>query len=261
MNLMSTASTLGQIGVNYLGNNTPVPRGIINIVAPDGTKWPDQSVQCWIEESHKDELEISQHPVEYGASITDHAFKRPSEVVVKVGWSNSPTADSGWKSTLQGLAVANSPLAASVSNAYSLYQGAQSALNGADPGQINGIYAYLLAMQRMMCLFSLETTKLLYDDLLIKSISTETDSRHANDLVVTLVCQQVILVETSVIDLKLTNQKSAETMTPNNLGLTSLSAELKTVASPPTLPSPTLPPALYNPPAVSTGSPLLGVAY
>ena len=38
-----------------------------------GTVIPD----VVIEEAHRDELIITQHPVEKGATITDHAFARP----------------------------------------------------------------------------------------------------------------------------------------------------------------------------------------
>jgi hypothetical protein len=41
-----------------------------------------------VEEDHTDDLTITEHPVESGAAITDHAFKRPAEVRVRVGWSD-----------------------------------------------------------------------------------------------------------------------------------------------------------------------------
>jgi len=42
-----------------------------------------------IEEDHDDELIITQHPVELGAIISDHAYKKPSEVRVRCAWNNS----------------------------------------------------------------------------------------------------------------------------------------------------------------------------
>jgi hypothetical protein len=42
-----------------------------------------------IEESGRDELEITRHPVERGAVITDHAFKHPPELIIRCGWSDS----------------------------------------------------------------------------------------------------------------------------------------------------------------------------
>ena len=52
------------------------------------------AAQVTLEESHSDQLEISDHPVQQGASITDHAYKRPAELTIKCGWSNSPASAS-----------------------------------------------------------------------------------------------------------------------------------------------------------------------
>lgn len=42
-----------------------------------------------IEEKHKDELIITEHPTEAGASISDHAYMEAPELSMKVGWSES----------------------------------------------------------------------------------------------------------------------------------------------------------------------------
>ena len=59
----------------------PVPSGV-PALAPF-------TAQVTIEEVHMDELVITEHPVEQGASITDHAFKKPAELLLRLGWSNS----------------------------------------------------------------------------------------------------------------------------------------------------------------------------
>ena len=41
-----------------------------------------------VSEKHTDTLEITEHPVEVGAAIADHAYKKPSEVVMEVGFAN-----------------------------------------------------------------------------------------------------------------------------------------------------------------------------
>jgi hypothetical protein len=46
-----------------------------------------------IEEEHHDTLRITQHPVERGASITDHAYKEPAQLIVTAAWSNSPNSN------------------------------------------------------------------------------------------------------------------------------------------------------------------------
>ncbi len=41
---------------------------------------------CTLEEDHQDDLQLTDHPVELGASITDHAFKLPVQVRITIGW-------------------------------------------------------------------------------------------------------------------------------------------------------------------------------
>lgn len=48
-----------------------------------------------LEEIHRDDLIITDHPVEKGAGTSDHAFKRPEEVEIRCGWSNSPAEYEG----------------------------------------------------------------------------------------------------------------------------------------------------------------------
>lgn len=40
-----------------------------------------------ISEKHSDVLEITEHPTENGAPVADHAYKRPSELTMDVGFS------------------------------------------------------------------------------------------------------------------------------------------------------------------------------
>ncbi|MDR2744570.1 MAG: hypothetical protein LBB66_05170 [Desulfovibrio sp.] len=42
-----------------------------------------------IEESHEDALEITEHPVEQGAAVNDHAFKKPEQVTIRGGVSDA----------------------------------------------------------------------------------------------------------------------------------------------------------------------------
>lgn len=46
------------------------------------------SATITLEEVASDELEITQHPVQQGASITDHAYNKPSTVNIKVQWND-----------------------------------------------------------------------------------------------------------------------------------------------------------------------------
>jgi hypothetical protein len=65
---------------------TPVPVAQIKAQGQPGVI----VAQITESERHVDELRITDHPVESGAPITDHAFKMPVEVTIRCSWSNSP---------------------------------------------------------------------------------------------------------------------------------------------------------------------------
>lgn len=121
-----------------------------------------------IEEAGRDDLEITQHPVERGASITDHAFMRPCEIVIRAGWSNA-------------LAL---------------------------PGYIQSVYKALLDLQSSRQPFTVYTGKRVYPDMLLCSLAQTTDSFTENALMVTAVCRQVILVQTAVATVALREQQA-----------------------------------------------------
>jgi hypothetical protein len=45
--------------------------------------------QVTVRESMRDDLTITESPVENGANISDHAYKRPSEIEIEVGWDGT----------------------------------------------------------------------------------------------------------------------------------------------------------------------------
>lgn len=48
----------------------------------------DFSATVTITETHADELQITEHPVQQGADIADHAYKKPAEITVECGWND-----------------------------------------------------------------------------------------------------------------------------------------------------------------------------
>src|SRR5580700_5469148 len=61
------------------------------------------TVDTTIEETYEDLLEITEHPVQVGAQIADHSFKRPMEVRLRCGWSDSQSNLSEFGSLQQAL--------------------------------------------------------------------------------------------------------------------------------------------------------------
>lgn len=147
------------------------PRGFGGIV-------PDVVIQ----ESHSDNLAITEHPVEMGAPISDHAYLRPAEVKVRAAWSPNSPALGGILGTIipvsQGL----------VSGISQLFNGGESYLNE--------IYQQLLALQESREPFELTTGKRTYEQMLIESIAVETDQATENVLMVSIHFRQVIIVKT-----------------------------------------------------------------
>jgi hypothetical protein len=142
----------------------PAYRAIGPVASPGGDNTISSNIpilypDVTIEEVHRDELIITEHPVEQGAAISDHAFKRPPEVIIRAGWSNS------------------SPNTTSTNYA-------------AD------VRTQLLTLQASRLPFDLYTGKQAYSQMLLAVLSTITDKDGEYALLATLVCRQVILVST-----------------------------------------------------------------
>lgn len=155
--------------------------------------------QATIEEIHKDELEITNHPVEQGAPITDHAYKMPEEVIIHCAWSNSASNN---PNGLVGSAVA--ALGDQSGNLFTATSttitAAQSLLSGNSASQVRDIYDKLRDLQESRIPFDIFTGKRHYTNMLFKSLSVTTDAKSENSLMVTAVCKQVILVSTQTVN-------------------------------------------------------------
>ena len=144
--------------------------------------------QATIEEKHTDDLEITDHPVQLGAAITDHAFKRPSEITIQMGFSNSPSY-------------------LSPSDKYD------------NPLDVNQVYQALLDLQSQRVLMAVNTGKRNYQNMLIKGLVVTTDNKTENALFITVQCKQVIIVNTTTVQLtKTTQAKPTATTSPTNRG-------------------------------------------
>lgn len=109
------------------------------------------------EEEHRDVLFITEHPVESGAAVNDHAFKRPAEVSIRMGWSNS-------------------------SHYYPFY--------------VQYIYKVLLRFQADRTPFDLYTGKRVYHNMLLTSLMVRTDSTTEYALIVDATLTEIFLVQT-----------------------------------------------------------------
>lgn len=124
--------------------------------------------QVVVEEKHRDELVITNHPVQNGANITDHAYKQPAMLSLRYGWSASGAI-------------------------FSLDLGAPS---------VDDVYSMLLKLQESRQPFDVVTGKRNYSNMLIRSIDLVTDKTTEKSIIVDVLLQQIIIVQTQAATLK-----------------------------------------------------------
>jgi hypothetical protein len=217
---------------------------------------PQRSIGLFIpaavfEENHIDELEITDHPIEYGATVADHAYRRPAEVTIHCGWSNSPNK-TGLLSASLGLASLVTPIAGIASAVI----GAVEGLTGSD--HLKGIYTKMLDLQRTRELFDVHTGKRTYQNMLIKTLSVTTDKNSENTLMVTVVCREIIIARTTSVQMGAVNSDPAKQAAPEKTSVPTKSGT-KTLAPAPKFNSKSPVPFVpgggnVNPNAGATGS-------
>jgi hypothetical protein len=191
MSAIGNAVAAGQILIQLLTHKQKrgFDDGSGSLFVPDAT----------IEEVHSDDLEITDHPVEQGTVISDHAFKRPSELIITAGWSDSPN-NSGLANQIVGAAANTSPALQTILGATRTIGGIVNmfASNGrGSPSQ--AAYQQLLAMQANRLLFAIFTGKRVYQNMLVKSLATTTDAKTENSLVIRIGCRQLLMAQTQTV--------------------------------------------------------------
>ena len=131
-----------------------------------------------VEEAGSDELELTQHPVEAGAAITDHAYIKPAELRMVCGWSPG-------KSILPGLLSVVPGVSTGLVEAFG---------SGGQSDYITRVYAELLALQRSRAPLTVTTGKRQYTNMLIVGLSQTTDRRTEYALMVEASLRQVLTV-------------------------------------------------------------------
>ena len=130
-----------------------------------------------ISEKHSDALEITEHPVEKPTSagtgsVSDHAYRRPSEVVMEVGFVGGGTLLDFADTSALGLSFGLSP---------------------------SETYEKILDIQRSRVPVSVVTGKRVYSNMLIRAIEVTTDKTSENVLMAVLTLREVIITQTQKI--------------------------------------------------------------
>lgn len=144
------------------------------------------TAQVTIEEHHRDEMVITDHPVEDGAVISDHAFMLPSSLTIRAGWSESPTGAGGGLGDLLGEIDGR-------------LSGLTSMTAGEGLGSPREMYQNMLELQRSRIPFEIQTGKRVYQNMLVRSLDTTTDPQTENAVIMTIECREILVVTTQVV--------------------------------------------------------------
>lgn len=125
-----------------------------------------------VSEKHSDTLEITEHPVEIGAAVADHAYKRPSEVVMEVGFAGGGSLLDLVDTSKIGLSLGLSPQES---------------------------YQKLLELQDDRKPFDVVTGKRLYSNMLIRALEITTDKTTENVLSAVLTLREVLITQTQQV--------------------------------------------------------------
>lgn len=154
-----------------------------------------------VSEKHSDTLEITEHPVEKTTSsgagfIADHAYRRPSEVSMEVGFA-------GGGSLLDLLDTSNIGISL-----------------GMSPKEV---YASFLEMQRNRELLDVITGKRQYSNMLLRTIEVTTDKTTENVLSAVLTLRELILTSTTTVQVadKTDMSQGVSTSATQNAGVKS----------------------------------------
>lgn len=154
------AGILKAVAVGGLGKLADVllrPRTSIGYIIP----------QVFIGSEGRDELTITDHPIETGAPVSDHAYKQPATLNMTVGWGAG------------GLLVDFSGTTNSVDDAY----------------------AALLDLQKLREPFTVTTSKRIYQNMMIASLGCTTNKETQNVIIIDVGLREVLIVDTQATTL------------------------------------------------------------
>jgi hypothetical protein len=133
-----------------------------------------------IEEDHRDETAITQHPVDSGAVMSDHIYLLPPTVKLRLGWSNAD------------------PQASAVT-------------------YILDTYAALLQLKNNRKLFTVFTGKRLYNNMFVKSLAVPTNPMNEWSMIADCELQQLLLVNTASTTGQPSSTTASASGNPSNL--------------------------------------------
>ena len=134
-----------------------------------------------ISEMHSDQVTVTNHPVDTGADLSDHAIIQPTTVTCTFAWSDSSRA-------------INSALDGSI-------------LQGLDTTK--DVYEKLLALMRARQPLRLSTGKRAYENVIITALKTTSSVETESSAIIEITFQEVFMAQAQTVSLSRIKQKNA----------------------------------------------------
>ena len=134
-----------------------------------------------ISEMHSDQVTVTNHPVDTGADLSDHAIIQPTTVTCTFAWSDSSRAIN---SALDG----------------SILQGLETTKD---------VYEKLLALMRARQPLRLSTGKRAYENVIITALKTTSSVETESAAIIEITFQEVFMAQAQTVSLSRLKQKNA----------------------------------------------------
>jgi hypothetical protein len=194
--LRSVLGTGASAGPRMIFYNAFSPTGSDNNGTPSTQQLTDSNNQpipvyfppfVSLMEDRQDAMQITDHPVEQGVTISDHAYRMPSRLRMRMGWSPSSAASSG-NVAIPGIGIA-----------LPTFSGLLGLSSGQGIAFVQGVYQQLLSIMAGRPLLTVVTGKRTYYNMLLESVTENTTAQTENSLLVECAFRQIILVSTSTV--------------------------------------------------------------
>ncbi len=148
-------------------------------------------VDVSLSEQHQSEVEITEHPVETGTNIIDHARPKPDMLTIEGVISNDPMPE---------------PTAANVAREHKDVKFMSHSASQAE--RAGKGYKDLIALKDATKLITVVTALVTYENMMLRSLSVPRDPRTGQALRFSATFVQVRVVSSKTVELKAEKQKS-----------------------------------------------------
>lgn len=186
--ILSAVGFTRALAQDFIGLISPTRELSWTVTNADGTAAVDQNGQAitagmvgfvTLAEDTRDELVITEHPVETGSVISDHAFALPVRLSMHLAWSPSDEMGSLGAIPLSGITqLFSSPV---------------------DAEHLQQIYYALVQLKANRSLCSIITPKRIYTSMLLALLTQHTDDETEHTIVVDAQFQEILFANTTTV--------------------------------------------------------------